>query len=432
MGITRILRVIGSASLTGALVFASAPPATADQVRDDQWALKSLDAESVWEISRGKGQTVAVIDDGVNARHPDLKGNVIEGKDFIDGGSTAPKNGDNHGTGIAGIIAGHGHGLGNRDGVMGLAPEAKVLAIRANASNSLQFDKAVKYAVDHGASVINISQGGGKYSVDDEEAVAYALKKNVPIVASTGNSGKSVEYPAAYPGLVAVGGLEKSNTIWDNSNNGKQTLLSAPAVDIVSTGGPRNLNGYGIGDGTSTATAYVSAAAALVRSKYPKLTAGQVVNRLTKTAEMPDSEKATKLPDDRYGYGALRPLAALQEDVPKGPAYGPLSLPLKIKSDLEEAEKLKESQAQQKEADREFVILWVITGVLALLFVGGIILMILLVRRRRKKKRNVELAGPSPYPYPPGQAPGYGMPHYQQQPDAQQQMSAPPQQPPLN
>src|SRR5690606_21025472 len=87
MGITRALRVFSSAALTGAMIFASAPNAAADQVRDDQWALKSLDAESIWKTTKGKGQTVAVIDNGVNADHLDLKGNVLEGKDFVDGGA---------------------------------------------------------------------------------------------------------------------------------------------------------------------------------------------------------------------------------------------------------------------------------------------------------------------------------------------------------
>ncbi|SCK20854.1 type VII secretion-associated serine protease mycosin [Streptomyces sp. WMMB 322] len=435
MGITRTLRVIGSAALTGALVFTSARNAAADQVRDDQWALKSLDAKSIWKITRGKGETVAVIDDGVNPQHPDLKGSVLKGKDFISGGSTAPENGDDHGTAMAAIIAGHGHGPRGANGVMGLAPEAKILPIRADGGSVTALKEPIKYAVDHGATVINISRGGtaGKAS-DEGEAIAYALKNNVPVFASTGNSGEEVEYPAAQPGAVAVGGVTEDGTLWENSNKGPQTLLTAPATRIVSAGGGSGF--YRSGTGTSDSTAYASAAAALVRAKFPNLTAGQIVNRLTKTAEMPASEKDAKLPDERYGYGAIRPLAALQEDIPKGSMYGPLSLPRQIKNDLKAAEKERESKIQQAQSDREAVILWIITGVLGLLFVGGIILTVVLVRRRKRNRNNGPggFGGPGAsggYPYPPGQAVGYGQPPHQQQPYSPQP-TAPPQQPPYN
>src|ERR1044072_1978501 len=128
MRFTRALRAAGCGMLTGALLFAAAPLSAADQVRDDQWALKALNAESVWKFSKGQGVTVAVIDDGVNASHVDLQGNVLEGKDFMDGGSATPDSGDDHGTAMASIIAGHGHGT--NDGVIGLAPEAKNLPIQ--------------------------------------------------------------------------------------------------------------------------------------------------------------------------------------------------------------------------------------------------------------------------------------------------------------
>jgi type VII secretion-associated serine protease mycosin len=427
MGIQPTLRVIVGAALAGALVAASAPYAAADQVRDDQWALESLEAESAWKITRGKGQTIAVIDGAVNEEHPDLRGNVLPGKNF-DVGSPADDN--EHGTAMAGLIAGHGHGPGKKDGVMGLAPESKILPIRTNASDRVQLAKAIRYAVDHGATVINISQGGATYSGDVADAVAHALKKDVPVFAATGNTGGPVEYPAKYPGVVAVGGLKKDGTIWEDSNRGKETLVSAPGAGVVTTGGPSNLNGYQIGDGTSDATAYSSAAAALVKAKYPDLSAGQVVNRMTETAELPASAKGVKAPDKRYGYGAIRPLAALQEDVPEGSKYGPLRVPQQLKYEIEEKKQLEEDKALEEKQDREFVILWTITGILAFLFVGGIVLIIVLIRRRRRNRNNGP-GGPGVgggYAYPPGQAPGYGMPQ-QQQPYAQQP-PAPPQQPP--
>jgi type VII secretion-associated serine protease mycosin len=387
--------------------------------------LDAFDAESVWKVTKGKGETVAVIDDGVNAQHPDLKGNVLKGKDFVDGGSPAPAKGDDHGTGIAAMIAGHGHGAGQADGIMGLAPEVKILPIRDRGDDSDGLVDSIKYAVDHGASVINISLGGSIKNTDEAEAVTYALKKDVPIFASTGNSGKSVEYPAAYPGMVPVGGVNRDGTIWEKSNRGPKTLLTAPATRVLTAGG-ENSDYYVYGTGTSDSTAFASAAAALVRSKYPDLTAGQIVNRLTKTAEMPAAEKGAKLPDERYGYGAIRPLAALQKDIPKGSKYGPLSLPQQLKNEEKVAEKERESKAQQEQADKEFVILWTITGILALLFVGGIVLTIVLVRRRKRNRNN----GPGG-PGAPGAPGGYaGQVPHQQGPYAQP--TAPPQQPPYN
>jgi type VII secretion-associated serine protease mycosin len=427
MGIKRTLRVIGSATLTGALLFASAPLAAADRVRDDQWALKSLDADGAWKLSRGEGQTVAVIDEGVSAQHQDIEKNVLKGKDFVDGGLPEPSEGEDHGTAMASLIAGHGHGPGNSEGIIGLAPRAKILPIRLAAG---KLDESIRYAVDNGASVINISQGSKDRVYGEAEAISYALKKNVPVFASTGNSGEAVEYPAAYPGVVAVGGVKADGTVWKDSNKGEQTLLVSPATRIPTA--IRGLDSYVVSSGTSAATAYASATAALVKAEYPDLTAGQVVNRLTSTAKLPPSEEGVELPDERYGYGAIRPLAALQEDIPKGSKYGPLRLPQQIKNDIEEAKQLEEDKALEEKQDREFVILWTITGILAFLFVGGIVLIIVLIRRRRRNRNNGP-GGPGAgggYPYPPGQVPGYGMPQ-QQQPYAQQP-SAPPQQPPYN
>ncbi|WP_051828157.1 S8 family serine peptidase [Streptomyces bicolor] len=439
MAFTRTVRALGATALTGALILAAAPTASADQTRRDQWALEALQAESVWKVSKGKGVTVAVIDVGVNAEHVDLKSNVLKGKDFVDGDDDAsPEASDNkptHGTQMAAIIAGHGHGPSAADGVMGLAPEAKILPIRADLAG---FADEIRYAVDNGASVINISmdirdeysEAGG--SVEDMEAISYALEHDVLIVAGTGNQGKRrVGFPAMAPGVLAVGGVNQSGNVWQDSNYGPEVLLTAPATRIVSAGWPGN--NLQIGDGTSDSTAFVSAAAALLRSKFPDLTAGQIANRLVKTAVLPDSAKGLSLPDEKYGYGTIRPLAALTEDIPAGSKYGPLKAPGSESSSAAPSTGKSDAEyaAENKKADQKQMLFFVILGVIALAVIGLIVLLIV-KRSRRNSNNSGGPGGPAGYPqygqqpYPPQQNP-YQQQGPPQQPNPYQQQPTPPQ-----
>ncbi|KMS77496.1 serine protease [Streptomyces leeuwenhoekii] len=398
------MRALSATALTGALLLAAAPAASADQTRRDQWALDALQAESVWNISRGKGVTVAVIDSGVNAEHIDLKNNVLEGKDFVDGDKDASPVDDPHGTEMASVIAGHGHGVGAADGVIGLAPEAKILPIRANIEGSSGFADEIRYAVDHGASVINIAMyiDDSRYGIggppEDVEAISYALKRDVLIVAGTGNNGtREVGFPAKAPGVLAVGGVNESGTVWEQSNYGPEVLLTAPATRIVGAGWPGNK--LRIADGTSDSTAFVSAAAALLRSKYPDLTAGQIANRLVKTAALPESASGLPLPDEKYGYGSIRPLAALTEDMPAGSAYGPLKVsesegssdaPTTGEFDTDYA-------AENAEADQKRLIFFVVLGLLALVLIGLIVFLVVKLSRRSEHKKGGS-GSPAGYP----------------------------------
>lgn len=433
----RTLRTASGAALTAALLFTSAPHATADQVRDDQWALKTLQAKSVWQITKGKGQVIAVIDSTVDADHPDLKGNVLLGKDFTDGSSTVDD--DDHGTAMAAEIAGHGHGPGHNEGVMGLAPEAEILSIHDDGDHPTRYADSIRYAVDHGATVINISQGSldEAANLDEmQEAVAYALQHQVVIVAASGNEGKTVSYPAALPGVVAVSGVAEGGHFWKQSGTGKEVMLSAPAAGIVSAGDSDS--GYVIGTGTSDATAYTSAAVALLKSKFPDLSAGQIVNRLTETAVVPGTDRHADQRDERWGYGAIRPLAALTADIPKGSTWGPLQVPTALKEKAAEKAQKKDEQAEidkgQAQADRKAVIIWAVIGLVALIVI--VLVLLLIVRAVRKKNRpggpggfggpgGPGMPGGGSYAaYPPGQqaAPGYAYP-----PQQQQQPPAPPQ-----
>ncbi|MFE2349964.1 S8 family serine peptidase [Kitasatospora cineracea] len=322
---SRITRTLGTAALTAGILLGTlptAPAASADQVRDGQWANSYFGLDKVWSVSKGDGVTVAVIDTGVKASHPDLTGSLLPGYD-PGGQGREIKPTSEHGTGMASLIAGHGHG--NGEGVVGLAPGAKILPIFHGDGGSMP--KGIKWAVDHGAKVINISEVTDAAERDSfTEAVAYALQHKVLIVAGAGNDGGPVLPPASVPGVLAVGAVDKNRKVWPQSNSGPQLMLTAPGVDVVmaGTGGPGSCTSqYCMADGTSDSTAYVSAAAALVFAKYPDLTPGQVANRLVKTAAAPAG--VSQLPDSRYGYGVIRPYEALTANIPAGFAQGPLA-----------------------------------------------------------------------------------------------------------
>jgi subtilisin family serine protease len=165
-------------------------------------------------------------------------------------------------------------------------------------------------AIQHGFRVISMSIGGAD-SAATQAAVTRALKADVVIVAAVGNKPEetSVSWPARYDGVVAVGAVDRNGNHADVSVTGRQVLVAAPGVDITSayTG-----NGYRTGTGTSDSTAITAGVVALIRSKYPTLSATEVIHRLTATA----TDKGPKGRDDEYGYGIINPYAALTSDIP--------------------------------------------------------------------------------------------------------------------
>ncbi|WP_406196465.1 type VII secretion-associated serine protease mycosin [Streptomyces sp. NBC_01017] len=413
MSFKRVRSAAGVVALTGALLLTTAPTASADYVRDQQWVLNAFAVEDVWAESQGQGVTVAVVDSGVDASHPDLTGQVLEGKDFT-GGDNAQEDKLGHGTGMASIIAGHGHGSGNSSGMVGLAPKAKILPLRA-----LQTEKdplhdetwaaAVRYAVDQGAKVINLSfaNDGGKTLSDGRAAIAYAQAHDVVVVAGAGNDGSiAVDEPAALPGVVAVGAIDKDANRWDGSNTGKGLALMAPGVEVLAAD-PTRSQQYNLSNGTSDATAYVSAAAALVRSKYPDLTAGQVINRLIKTATFAH-HKGLKAPDEEYGYGIVRPYSALTMDLPAGPKKNPLGQLTSSTSTSSEAANGtdKSTQAKKKKKSSSSSLLLVAGGVAVVVVIGAIAFVVLRNRRNGGNGGPGSGGGGSQYPgYPSAQQP---------------------------
>lgn len=281
----------------------AAPAAHADDVRGSQrQVLKTLDLPHAWRVSEGLGVTVAVLDSGVDPGHRDLVGSVVEGRDFTVGANppgTAPLR--LHGTYMASLIAGHGHGPGGASGVIGVAPKATVLSVRViledeepgfRAFNTAErFEnvvaRGIRYAVDHGADVINMSISKELATKEERAAVRYAISRGVVLVAAAGNGGAGkpdstgyapYSYPAAFPGVVSVAAADLRLHRASFSNWNPSVLVAAPGVDILGAGPGDE---YWVGRGTSQATALVSGVAALIKAKYPKMSPALVAQALT-------------------------------------------------------------------------------------------------------------------------------------------------------
>ncbi|WP_329489304.1 type VII secretion-associated serine protease mycosin [Kitasatospora sp. NBC_01246] len=292
-----------------------------------------MKASEMWKVSNGQGVTVAVIDSGFKLDHPDLAGQLLPGKDFSGLSGGVGSYTESHGTEMAALVVGSGKGM-NGNGAYGLAPGAKVLPIKiknndnaAGVSSSEflnQIDQGIVFAADQGAKVISISQAtsAGRLSSDDiaglKTAVEHARAKGSLVVAGVGNSAQSgnpLQYPAALPGVLGVGAVDREGNVTAESEQGPQVDLVAPGIDIYNACTANS--GYCKGHGTSDATALVSASAALVWAVHPDWTANQVLRVLINTAGKPSDGAARA---DNVGYGAVRPRIALTTPGDPGPA----------------------------------------------------------------------------------------------------------------
>lgn len=306
-----------AALLTMVAVLAWSAPALADDIRAKQWHLTYLRIAEAQRISQGEGVTVGLIDTGVNAAHPDLAGNVLAGTDFYRPPGDGLTDRAGHGTAMAGLIAAHGHDGG---GALGIAPKAKILSVTAGGGFIVESTTAVaqgiQWAIQHGATVLCVAFGGNDEPLL-EAAVKAAAQADVVVVAAAGNlpeDDQGLRFPAGYPGVVAAAGIDKDGNHAAISVEGKGVVLSAPAQDITSTAAG---GAYGLGVGTSDSTAIIAGVAALIRAKFPKLSAPEVVRRMTATAV----DKGAPGLDNTYGYGVVDPVAALTKTV--GPAPSP-------------------------------------------------------------------------------------------------------------
>ncbi|MFI9049048.1 type VII secretion-associated serine protease mycosin [Streptomyces sp. NPDC053427] len=318
-------RGLAVACATAALSVLPPPPAQADTVRAQEWALQAMHAQQAWRTTKGAGITVAVLDTGVDANQPDLTGQVLPEKDLVGfGAGPGDKTWADHGTGMASVIAGHGHGAGRQDGVLGIAPEARILPVRviledgdpqrerARTEKAGALADGIRWAADHGADVINMSLGDDSDTAHPEPredaAIQYALGKGIPVVASAGNDGGKgdhISYPAAYPGVIAVTAVNQARERTTFSTRHWYATVCAPGETIIMSNPDRT---YYNGNGTSPAAALVSGAIALIRAEHPDLSPAQIKQLLTATAQ--DTPQGGR--NDDFGAGLADAAAALE------------------------------------------------------------------------------------------------------------------------
>jgi type VII secretion-associated serine protease mycosin len=306
--------------------------ASADSIRNNQqWVLNMMNVPAAWQLTRGGGVTVAVIDSGVNPDVSDLAGSVITGPDYT-GVSTKPSNPDwgVHGTWMASLIAGHGHAPDGESGVIGIAPRSRILSIRVipdradphygrysrEQEPSIQESLAsgIDYAVRHGAKVISMSIGYSAPNGAVKQALQDAFSRGVVVVASAGNSGAPdgtsdsgqapVSFPADYPGVISVAAVNAAGAVAGFSSDNLSVQVAAPGVSVPAQGRDGQ---YWWVSGTSPACALVAGVAALIKSRYPDLAPSLVVRALTSTT----TNRPAGGYDNQIGFGIVDAAAAL-------------------------------------------------------------------------------------------------------------------------
>jgi hypothetical protein len=266
-----------------------------------QYAVAQLRLPQAHTVARGMNVTIAVIDSGIDARHSELANSVADSFDALGSKEGA----HTHGTGIAGAIVAHAR-------LMGSAPEAKLIAIRAFGSGAKGAEstsyvilRGLDYAAEHGAQIINMSFAGPKDPLI-ERGIAATAARGILMVAAAGNAGAKSPplYPAANPNVVAVSGTDAQKRLFTASNRGNHIAIAAPGVDIFL---PAPDEKYQITSGTSFSAAYVSGVAALIMERNPALKPADVRAILTNTAR----DLGAPGRDEQFGAGEADAFAAV-------------------------------------------------------------------------------------------------------------------------
>lgn len=294
---------VPAAGLLGIPAAGAAAQDVGQQARSaDLAVLRAMRVPAAWRASRGSGVTVAVLDTGADPAALDLPGVVTTGPDYTRGADPAGYQPPHlHGTYIASLIAGRGNGPGRAEGVIGVAPQARILSVRVilddsepgfgvyneNADYYDAIASGIRYAVRHGASVINMSLGSTVATRSMRQAIGFAVSRNVVVVAAAGNDGQSggrytpYSYPASFSGVISVAAVSAGGQRASFSDQNSSVVISAPGVGVVGDGPGR---AYLRGSGTSPASALVAGVAALIRSKYPRLSPALVTQAIVGSA----------------------------------------------------------------------------------------------------------------------------------------------------
>ena len=325
----RAVRRLAAALLAAcavAVTFVPAPAAAAPGPPDvPQWWFDDWDVPGLWAAgARGQNIVIAEIDSGVNADLPELAGKVLAGRDFGDPTQDGRVDQDldefGHGTAMASLMVAEA-GTAN---ITGLAPDAHVLPVAipllgtaTEGSTSGSLPEAIRWAADNGGQIISLSLGQERQEGTDplacptaeQDAILYAIANGSIVVAASGNEGENgspVTDPGVCIGVVAVGAVDIDDEVASFSSRHPYLTVTAPGVEIPTLG--RVDNDAYIGQGTSQATAIVSAGLALIWSKYPDLTNHQIVARMIATL---DRRVTTPTADPAYGFGILDVGAAI-------------------------------------------------------------------------------------------------------------------------
>ncbi|MDL4772853.1 S8 family serine peptidase [Actinomadura xylanilytica] len=412
--LTRILAVTGASSILALSV--AAPAGATPGPRNEQWWFAAWQIQQkVWPAGKGAGVTVAVIDSGVNTRLPDLRPAVVPGKDFRladdwSGGSgdgRSDTDPEGHGTAMAALIVSQGAG----SGYVGVAPEAKVLPVVASGPSTAE---AVRYAADHGAKVINVSQGDpapfDRCPADVQQAIGYAIQHDSLVVAASGNEGGSTNgslSPGMCAGVLTVGAIDNRKRAWPKTQRKPYVAVAGPGANV---GIVRPNGSFDAGfSGTSQAAALVSGAAALVWSKNPRLSNREVAQRLIATAK--DAGPPGK--DDQTGAGVVIPGDAMSANVPPSapnPVFAAYDRWAKTQPKGAQGTARKpggaaSSSPQEEEGGSGTLLIIGVAG--AALLVVIVLIVVLFARKGKGRGGPPQGPGaPAPGMYPGGQAPG--------------------------
>lgn len=328
-GLAAVAVVAASVLLLGATVPPSTGPVPddpSDPVRASEYWLDGARIREAWQTTRGDGVTIAVIDTGIG-RVPATFGDAVVGGTDVSGTGSADGRtplgalDGNHGSWVASLAAGRGAPDGT--GMIGVAPEANLLSISVGfgAAAAVPFTeqvaKGMRWAVDNGADIINLSFTTNTLDWDEswDDAFLYAFEHDVVVVVAAGNRGSGTSIigaPATIPGVLAVAGVDQTGTASiEASTQGITIGISAPSEGLLGVSADGKLASW---RGTSGAAPIVAGIAALIRSAHPDMKAIDVINRIVKTAIPVDG--AVKPRDPLYGFGLVDAAAAINTNLP--------------------------------------------------------------------------------------------------------------------